>query len=157
MRMRDFLENWGLSSLKLNLGFLETEFNPNDPDRGAAWDLYVELLTRITTQALSLDGGDEKAALDSIYAIFPLTREILKKHGSGAGNFAKLSIPILNQVIRPFTARWHRRALAGDLASAECCAEFRRELSDLQVILRRYTNALASMAAVEDLTSLEEG
>ena len=49
MKRRDFLEKWGLSSLKINLGFLETEFEPKDPDRAAAWELYVELLTRITT------------------------------------------------------------------------------------------------------------
>jgi len=50
MKLRDFLENWGLSGLKINLGFLEGEFEPQDPDRNAAWELYVELLTRITTQ-----------------------------------------------------------------------------------------------------------
>lgn len=36
MKRRDFLERWGLSSLKINLGFLEGEFAPRDPDRAAA-------------------------------------------------------------------------------------------------------------------------
>ncbi len=156
MKRRDFLEKWGLSSLKLKVGFLEAEFDPRDPDRSAAWDLNVELLTRVTTQNFPPEAGEEKAALDSVYAIFPLTREILRHHGSGCGEFAKLAIPILNQIVRPFTAKWHRLSLGGAFKDKNRCREFRKDLTDLQPILRHYTEALADMAAVEDLTSLEE-
>ena len=156
MKRRDFLEKWGLSSLKIKLPFLEGEFNPQDPDRAAAWELYVELLTRITMQYLPPEDGDEEAALQSVFVIFPLTREILRRNGSGAGEFAKLAIPVLNQIIRPFTAKWHRRSLAGAFKNAERCREFRDELAVLQPRLRDYTRALADMAQVEDLTTLEE-
>jgi hypothetical protein len=156
MKRRDFLEKWGLSSLKIKLPFLEGEFRPQDPDRAAAWELYVELLTRITTQYLPPEDGDEEAALQSVFVIFPLTRDILRKHGSGAGEFAKLAIPVLNQIIRPFTAKWHRRSLAGAFKDREHCREFRAELSALQPRLRAYTRALADMAQVEDLTTLED-
>ena len=155
MKLRDFLERWGLGTLKLNLGFLEATFQPSDPDRAAAWDLYIELLTRIATQSLAPDAGDEKAALDSLYALFPLTRQILKTHGSGSGEFAKIAIPVLNQVIRPFTAKWHRLSLAKSFDDPVQCAAFRGELSALQALLRNYTRALAAMAGVEDLTALE--
>lgn len=155
MKFRDFLEQWGLVGLKINLGFLEGSFQPNDPDRAAAWDLYIELLTRVTTQPLPADAGDEKSALDSVYNLFPLTRDILKKHGSGSGEFAKIAIPVLNQIVRPFTAKWHRLSLAKAFDDATQCAEFRQELAVLQDRLRTYTRALAAMAAVEDLTSLE--
>jgi hypothetical protein len=114
------------------------------------------LLTRITTQYLPPEDGDEEAALQSVFVIFPLTREILRKHGSGAGEFAKLAIPVLNQIIRPFTAKWHRRSLAGAFKNPERCREFRDELAALQPRLRDYTRALADMAQVEDLTALEE-
>ena len=153
---RAFLEEWGLSSLKINLGFLEGEFKPNDPDRAAAWELYVELLTRITTQYLPPDDGDEKTALSSVHVIFQLTREILRRHGSGCGEFAKLAIPVLNQIIRPFTAKWHRLLLADAFDDAARRQEFRSELSTLQIKLRNYTRALAAMADVEDLTELED-
>jgi hypothetical protein len=156
MKRRDFLEKWGLSSLKINLGFLEGEWAPRDADRNAAWELYVELLTRITTQSLEPEDGDEETALRSVHAIFPLTREILRRHGSGCGEFAKLAIPVLNQIIRPFTAKWHRGSLSGWFKDPERCREFREELSLLQPRLRDYTRALADMAQVEDLTSLEE-
>ena len=155
MKLRDFLEQWGLVGLKINFGFLEGSFQPNDPDRAAAWDLYIELLTRVATQPLPSDVGDEKAALDSVYSLFPMTREILKKHGSGCGEFAKIAIPVLNQIIRPFTARWHRLSLAKAFENRPQCDTFRKELAILQDRLRLYTRALSAMAAVEDFTSLE--
>ncbi len=157
MKRRDFLEQWGISGLKLSLPFIDAEFSPRDPDRAAAWELYVELLTRITTQPLPVEHGDEKAALDSVHALFPLTRDILKRHGSGAGEFAKLAIPVLNQIVRPFTAKWHRATLAGAFQDAARRAEFRAELTTLQATLRNYSRALASLADVEDLTTLETG
>ncbi len=153
---RAFLEEWGLSSLKISLGFLEGEFKPNDADRAAAWELYIELLTRVTTQRLPPEVGDEKAALDSVFALFPLTREILRRQGSGAGEFAKLAIPVLNQIIRPFTAKWHKHSLAGAFKEEKGCSDFRKELEALQPRLREYAQALAAMAQVEDLTALEQ-
>ena len=155
MKRRDFLEKWGLSSLKIKLGFLEGEFNPQAPDRAAAWELYVELLTRVTTQYLAAQHGDEQAALESVYALFGVTRQILRSQGSGCGEFAKLAIPVLNQVVRPFTAKWHRLSLAGAFKNAKRCREFRDELASLQEQIRAYTKALAAMAEVEDLTELE--
>ena len=155
MKRADFLERWGLSSLKLNIGFLNAEFKPSDSDRHSAWELYVELLTRITTQPLPVEHGDEKTALDSVFAIFGLTREILRKHGPGSNEFDKLAIPVLNQIIRPFTAKWHKLSLGGAFADSAKCHEFRTELSTLQPQLRHYTQALAAMAGVEDLTDLE--
>ena len=152
---RELLEKWGLSGLKLSLGFLEAEFKPADADRNAAWELYVELLTRVTTQHLLPDDGDEKIALDSVYALFALTRDILKRHGSGCIEFAKLAVPVLNQIVRPFTARWHKRALAGGFNDAAQRATFRAELAQLQPVLMRYARALADLAQVEDLTTLE--
>jgi hypothetical protein len=156
MKRRDFLEQWGLKSLKINAFFLGAEFAPQGADRAAAWDLYIELLTRVTTQSLAPEEGDEKTALDSVHALLPLTREILRRHGSGAGEFAKLAIPVLNQIIRPFTAKWHRLSLAGAFDEPVRCSEFRSELSQLQPRLRDYTRALAAMADVEDLTVLED-
>ena len=155
IKRRDFLEKWGLTSLRINLKFLQGEFAPRDPDRAAAWELYIELLTRIATQYLPAEDGDEKTALDSVYAIFKETREILRRHGSGCGEFAKLAIPVLNQIIRPFTAKWHRLSLTGAFQDAARCREFRAELAALQPKLRNYTRALAAMADVEDLTTLE--
>lgn len=156
MKWRDWLENWKMTGLKISPPFLEMEWAPSDPDKDAAWDLYIELLTRVTTQALPNDKGDEKAALDSVYGIFPTTRDIIRKHGRGANEFTKIAIIVLNQIVRPFTAKWHKRLIAGDLDKKEARKEFRQELEQLQVELKKYTQMLADMSGVEDLTALEQ-
>ena len=155
MKWRDWLANWGLDSLKINIKFLEMEWKPQVVDRNAAWDLYIELLTRIATQPLPREHGDEQAALDSVHKLFELTRDILHKHGPGCGVFAKVAIPVLNQIIRPFTAKWHRLSITGAFQDAAKCKDFRDELEALQIKLQHYTQALAKMANVEDLTKLE--
>ena len=62
---------------------------------------------------------------------------------------------VLNQVIRPFTAKWHRLSLEGAFKDPAHCREFRAELGELQGKLRSYSGLLAEVAGVEDLTRLE--
>ncbi len=156
MKWRSFLERWSLSGLELRPELFEAEFSPGKRDRAAAWELYIELLTRITTQALPAHEGDEKSALDSVHNLFPLTREILKRQGPGSSEFAKLAIPVLNQIVRPYTVKWHRLALAGAFSHADQCREFRIQLAELQTSLTHFARALADMARVEDLTEREK-
>lgn len=155
MKWNKWLENWDMTSLKITAPFLEMEWNPSEPDKAAAWELYIELLTRITSQDLSTGGGDEKTALDSIYSLFPTTRSIIKSNGRDCIEFTKLAIVVLNQIVRPFIAKWHRISVSEDFADTEVSTQFRKELAELQKILRKYTAMLAEMAGVEDLTKLE--
>lgn len=143
-----------MTSLSINAGFLGMQWEPKDPDRHAAWELYVELLTRVTTQHLAPDDGDEKTALDSVFSLFSLTRDTLKRN-YGCGEFAKIAVVVLNQIVRPFTAKWHRLSLAGAFKDSSQCQAFREQLAELQVNLRKYTQMLADMAGVENLTELE--
>ncbi|MEM6985803.1 MAG: hypothetical protein AAF499_04615 [Pseudomonadota bacterium] len=157
MKYSQLIEDWGLKGLKINLGVLEAEFQPNDPDRNAAWALYIELLTRITTQPLPKAHGDEATALDSVYSLFAVTRDLLKgPDGRHAIHFAKIAIVVLNQKIRPFTAKWHKAKLDGAFDDPEACDAFRTELADLQDQLRRYAGLLSQLAGVEDLNNLED-
>ena len=156
MKIGELFERSGLEGLKLKLGFLESEWNPQDVDRDAAWELYIELLTRITTQPLPEEDGDEQTALTSVYNLFPITREILKRQGKYCTEFAKVAIPVLNQVVRPFTAKWHRLSKTTKFTEAAVCSQFRKELRELQQQLLRYTKLLAEIAGVEDLTMIEE-
>ncbi len=156
MDWKTWLKKWELDSLKINARIVGAEFSPKKGDREAAWKLYIELLTRITTQALPLETGDEKAALESIYSLFKTTRRVLKEQGQDCIEFTKIAIVVLNQVVRPFTAKWHPKSIAGDF---ECESErtvFREELVSLRVELRKYSRALADLAGVEDLTNLED-
>ena len=145
-----------LEKVRLGPRFAGAEFSIKDEDRAAAWDLYVELLTRVLTQPVPTGDGDEQAALESAYSLFATTRDILRRHGPAASQFAKIAVPVLNQVVRPFTAKWHKKGLDAELLAANR-TEFRAELADLQRDLRNYNRMLAEVAGVEDLTDLEQG
>jgi hypothetical protein len=155
MKWKKWLDNWDMTSLKISTGFLNMEWKPQDEDKAAAWAMYIELLTRITTQPLAEDHGDEQAALTSVYNLFPLTREIIKTNGRHCIEFTKIAIVVLNQIVRPFTAKWHQKSLAGAFKKPAERKQFRQELAVLQGQLRQYTKMLADMAGVEDLTALE--
>ena len=156
MKWKQWLEKWEITSLKISIPYLEMEWKPKASDKNAAWELYIELLTRITTQPLSNSHGDEKTALDSVYAIFGLTRTIIKSHKSGCIEFTKIAIVVLNQIIRPFTAKWHKISIEKGFTDLDICKNFRKELLELQKQLCIYAKMLADMAGVEDLTSLED-
>jgi len=152
MKWSELFDKWSLSGLKVKAGFVEMDFMPNDVDKNVAWEMYVEMQTRITTQELGDEEGDEEAALKSIYSLFQLTREVLKKYGRHAPDFSRIALFIINEEIRPFTAKWHKLSIDGKLNDLEQCKLFREELKDLQVILKAYASILEDMAGVEGLS-----
>jgi len=126
-------------------------WNPGEPDRLAAWQLYTELRTRVATQPLAYRSGDEVSALDSIYSLFEASRSIIKQH-KDCKHFASLTVRVLNTRIRPFTAKWHRAKQDGRLSSTDVRFSFRRELSALQHTLCQFAKLLALLADDETLT-----
>ena len=155
MNLRDYLNSFGLTKIRLNLPIVSSEISFEQADKDAAWELYIEILTRIVTQPLPSKSGDEKTALDSVYALFAITRDILRRRGRGTIQFSKIAIPVLNQIVRPFTAKWHKECLAGAFDHESNRKVFREELEILQSELRNYNSMLAEIAGVEDLTNLE--
>lgn len=156
MKYKDLFENWGLKSLKLNLKFVEAEFEAQPEDQDAAWEMYVELITRVTTQFLEIGVGEEESALNSVHSLFETTRSILKDKGRKCESFTKIAVIVLNQVVRPFTAKWHKEKEDGAFSNPEKCTEFRNELTMLQVELRKYTALLADIAGIEDITDIND-
>lgn len=154
MQFTKLFEQWDIKSIKLKAPFMEMEWQAKDEDRDAAWELYVEMLTRVITQPLVAKHGVEKTALESVYQLFPLTREILKKNGRYCANFTKIAVVVLNQIVRPFTSKWHLIFEVNEQLPAELAEEFRTELTYLQIELRKYAQMLASIADVEDLTEI---
>lgn len=155
MQLKEWLKKFNFEKLKIKTPYLEAEFSWSNKDKEAAWELYVELLTRITTQPLADDSGIEKTALDSIYSLFPTTREILKEKGRKCVNFTKIAVVILNQIIRPFTAEWHKKSIEGYFEKKEHCTQFRSDLISVQHDLIMWTRMLADIADVEDLTDFD--
>ncbi len=132
-------------------------WEPKPDEQQAAWELYVELITRVATQDLSDHHGDEETALKSVYSLFEITRELLKNKGRQCETFSKIAIVMLNQKIQPFTAKWHPRQLAGAFSSEKECKAFREDLKAIQAVLSSYAGLLSEIAEVEDIQKLEEG
>lgn len=153
--LKSYLTRWNLDNLKIKSQFLEVDLKLNDADRDAAWEMYIELVTRITTQNLEDNQGCEKAALSSIHTIFGLTREVLKKYKKNCLEFSKIAVVILNQKIRPFTAKWHKISEEEGF-NKENSELFRKELKELQKTLINYTKLLGDLAGVEEKDSLVE-
>ena len=155
MKLGAFLRKFALEKLRLKVGVLEADIAFQESDKDAAWELYVEMLTTVVTQPLAAEVGDEEAALASVHSLFATTREILRSQGRNTIEFSKVAIPVLNQVVRPFTAKWHRESSRGAFSDPARQEAFRRDLAALQEDLRNYNRLLAEIAGVEDLTDLE--
>ena len=69
MKWREWLENWSMVSLKISLPYSEMEQAFLDADRHSAWELHIELLTRITAQPLPQEHSDEETARQDVYAL----------------------------------------------------------------------------------------
>jgi len=105
------------SKIKVNLGFLSLEgiWEIDEKQRSAAWELYVELITRITMTELHEYQGNLREALTSYYSLFDITREILKKYGPSIASAANpnditlghISVSVLNEILRPILSKWH--------------------------------------------------
>lgn len=151
---RQWLNRWKLQQLNLPDTFLDQAIDCNDADAKASWELAIELLTRITTQELPDRDGDEKTALTSVYNLFEITRQLLRKHGPEAMEFTILVLPTINGVVRPFTAKWHRKSEAGEFEDPDTCKAFREELKKLRTFLVNFGGALAEMADTPELNEL---
>jgi hypothetical protein len=160
--------------VKVNLGIAELsgEWEPNDIERAAAWELYVELITRISVVPIQSDSDVLlREALTSLYSIFKTTRDVLRRYGpdiaepkpSGQYNFAYLAIAILNGGIRPLLSRWHpalkrweEQCPTGTSPAAHehawpHAAELRADLDQTRHALTDYAATLAIACGVPNL------
>ena len=145
---KSWLEYWKLDNPGISEDRLLEFWAPQEADRGLAWDLYVELMTRITTQDLDDNEGDDVTALKSVYTLFPLSRDYMHHHGVRSVNTAALLTAYLNQKVRSFTAKWHKRSLdeKWEESSHQPHPEFRADLKTLQPVLRQLADALSHLA-----------
>jgi hypothetical protein len=114
-------------------------------DQGAAHQLLTELRTRISVQPLPYQHGVELRALESLREIFDHARAAMKSN-PGCAQFAALATNMLNTTLRPTTARWHRAATDGRLASKDGADEFRADLARVRTELVGFADQLHQMA-----------
>lgn len=115
------------------------------PDQAAAHQFLTELRTRISTQPLAYQHGVEARALESMWEVFTHARDAIKKN-PGCEKFARRTTHVLNRVIRPLTAKWHRALVEGRLDGRDGADEFRGELRAVQEKLHKFARALHQMA-----------
>src|SRR5690348_2194400 len=121
------------------------KMSPEDANKAAAHYFLSELRTRISTQPLPYQHGDEDRALTSLWEIFGQAREAMKKY-PGCKEFADATTEMLNMELRPMTARWHGAAIDGRLKSRDGADEFRGDLKKVQKKLQEFAKILHQMA-----------
>lgn len=152
------------------IGGVEGSWEPSDVEREAAWELYVELVTRISVVELDPEDGKLRESMTSLYQLFAITRDILKRYGPNvakAGNskisFGALAVLMLNGAVRPVLAHWHPRLMAyeelrpSNLDSTthekqwEYAGELRRELESTRIVLTEIATLMGNVARVTSL------
>ncbi len=149
-------------SLPFGIGSASWEADPTE--RSAAWELYVELVTRVAIQSIDADAGSMREVLNSLYSLFGSTREILRKAGPSVGatpdSVGGIAIAVLNNGLRPFLSKWHAQLQEWEVKKNpeisymvhekawEKETIFRDELESLRKNLEQYANALAVIAGV---------
>jgi hypothetical protein len=151
-------------SLPFGIGSASWEADPTE--RNAAWELYIELVTRIAVQPMAEDLGTIREALNSLYTLFGSTREILRKAGPKVGashdSVGGIAIAVLNNGLRPFLSKWHPLLQNWEVQRSEEVStqvhekdwelepELRKELEALRKSLEKYAQALAKISGIED-------
>ena len=162
---------------EIAIGQIRGLVKPSEQERAAAFELFVEFGSRTTTAPLTLETGTIRGALDSLYSMFAITREILRSHGSDVaksrsdGNItlATIALRVLNEVIRPVTSKWHPQLQSHEQQLAahgegRSAIEWEREwpqhqacrddLNALRAQIRSYMDSLALIAGTPALTDL---
>ncbi|MEH2276443.1 MAG: hypothetical protein V7K40_17040 [Nostoc sp.] len=163
-------------SVSVPFGIGSMSWNTDPTERKAASSLYVELVTCIAVQPLSVDQGLVREAMN-LYSLFGTTREVLKAAGPDVGASrdsvggiaitygGRYAIAVLNNGLRPFLAKWHPLLQAWEARrpvrplgvspkeheqswSEE--PKLRSELEALRGGLEDYAKALAKIAGVEE-------
>ncbi len=94
--------------------------------------------------------GDEPTALKSVADLFAMSRDLICKGGPDARHFGTLVSFLLNRVVRPFTARWHKELVGGSLGNEDVRHQFREELLKLQDKLRVFGSVIGKLAAGDE-------
>jgi hypothetical protein len=136
----------------------------NQDARDTAWEIFVELATRVSTQPVPNGDGSVREALSSLHALFVRIRELLataRPNVKRGRSVQHLGLTLLNGHLRPFLTKWHPRLAAFEMtaqpeaawADNEAC---RAELDQLRLALIDFAISFARVADVDDPRSLIE-
>jgi hypothetical protein len=149
------IEDWRLEQVEIQ----GIRFTSAGLQRRVAWRLFVEMATRIATQPMSEEEGDDGIALNSLYELFQLTRQAVaemeptpKATGDTVETFA---LDMLNSDLRPFLSKWHPKwddfVKSKSSDGWELHTQFRGELAILQSQIETRARGLAELARVKNV------
>lgn len=157
--LRFYRRSARLTEVRLTIPqFSVLTFVVNDDAKQVAWKLFVETVTRTSTQPLKDEEGLLREALSSLYGLFATTRDLLKAARpsvAGRQTVEHLAIAMLNRELRPFLSKWHPRLREFEKThpsgpesvwpdNAACRAELRR----VQQSIHEYALNFARLAGV---------
>jgi hypothetical protein len=149
--------------------FSEMHFAVTKDSQLVAWKLFVEAVTRISTQPLAADGGLIREAMTSLYSLFAITRDVLKQTQPSrlTGNdptVEHLAIAMLNTELRPFLTRWHPALLSWerghpgqDEASWPENSQCRVEMDQMRRRLIAYVLGFGKLARLPNAQQIVDG
>ncbi|MBP0456479.1 tetratricopeptide repeat protein [Streptomyces montanisoli] len=141
---------------------------PSPVERAAAFDLQVELVTRVGVQPLDADDGSLREALTSLHSLFATTREVLHRVAAESpppSALPRIALLLSNQHLRPFLATWHaalrehedtRPPGRGTIEHERLwtrAVDMRTQLADLRAPLSSTAEELASLCGIDLLRS----
>ncbi len=144
--------------------FSDLTFIVDDTNRRVAWSLFIETITRISTQPLKAEQGFLIEALNSLYSLFQITRDLLKSMEPSKNidrdqtTVEMFAISMLNDELRPFLSKWH--PLLTKFISKnpdkldiewELNLECRQELEQIRLRIKNYAMGFGELAEVKNL------
>jgi hypothetical protein len=160
-----------LVKVTVKLPWVEGVWEADEKQQLAAWEMYVELVTRVAVQPLGPKEGLLREALTSLHSLFGETRRILKQYGPSVAipsrpealAFGQIAVDVLNRSLRPLLARWHPLLGAHERAQPAALSpidherawprsdELRAQLAECRQILAAYADLLASVCGITPL------
>jgi uncharacterized membrane protein YeaQ/YmgE (transglycosylase-associated protein family) len=149
--------------------FSQLRFAVTRDSQLVAWKLFVESVTRISTQTLSSNEGILREALTSLYGLFAITREALKEAQPSTKtgrdpSVEHLAIAMLNNELRPFLSHWHPVLAQWEKENTELpesawplSAECRAQLAAVQQRLRAYVLGFGRLAGLPNSDEILRG
>jgi hypothetical protein len=157
-------DTWGVAAVADKAEFNDSHLPNIDVKRAkAGWKIFVEVVSRISTQPLASDAGLLHEALQSLYTLVGLIREELKSMPptppAAVGNetVERISLRLLNRHLRPFLAVWHphmverkQRGPENDASAAAC----RRELEEMRSRMMNDVRRLGELIGVQHVDEM---
>ena len=138
---------------------LENLLLPHQPfsteDRLIAWNYYVELLTRVATQSLPKDSGNDAAIMQSFSQLLDISKKLPHpEHVDHPSAIGLLLQRVVSRIVKPFLSNWGPYCML-DKFETKQQGLMRTELVEVQDNLQRLSGILSEICGTEDLSKLK--